>query len=206
MANVPDLAELMAGLTFVPESRVSAEEWRALEADLGVRFPPDYRDIVLRFDLMETEVWGTNFAPPLTRPGGVVPALRLAFDSAASPFVDLYRMQSLAPVGVDFAEFYFVMAIEQRGVEEGVTQRPFGSVWLFDAETGEPDFTFVSSSFSQALRAALYAADVFWRERGRPRNGPLTQERQGQLVADLEEMDPAIGGHTYWRDWVAHMR
>jgi hypothetical protein len=206
LANVPDLAELMTGLSFVPDSRVTAEEWRALEGDLGLRFPPDYRDAVLRYELMETEVWGTCFAPPFTRPGGVAPALRLAFDPAGSPFADLYRMQSLVPVGVDFAEFYFVMAVEQVGVENAVAQRPFGSVWLFDAETGEPDFAFISSSFSQALRAALYAAEAYYRERGRPRIGPLAEERRQQLVADLEEMDPAISGHSYWRDWVAHMR
>lgn len=210
MANVPDLAALMASLSFVPDSRVTAEQWRALEEDLGVRFPPDYRDLVLRYDLIEAEAWGTRFAPPLARPGGIVPALRLAFQPEESPFAELYRTQSVAPVGVDYAEFYLVVAIQQveavAAVEQGVAPRPFGSMWRFDAETGSPDFAFVSSSFAQALRAALYAAEVYWRERGRPRSGALAPDRQRQLVADLEEMDPAIREHISWRDWVAHMR
>jgi hypothetical protein len=61
MANLPDLAALMANLSFIPGSRVTAEQWRALEEDVGVRFPPDYRDLVLHWDLMEAEVWGTSF-------------------------------------------------------------------------------------------------------------------------------------------------
>ena len=210
MANVPELATLLANLSFIPASRVTAEQWRSLEAELGVHFPPDYRDLVLRYDLMEAEVWGTRFAPPLARPDGIVQALRLAFQPGDSPFTGLYRVQSVAPVGVDFAEYYFVMYIEQvgqatAGAEQAAASHPFGSLWCFDPETGSPDFTFVSSSFAQALRASLYAAEVYRHERGRPRSGALPTDAQRRLVADLEEMDPAIRGHSYWPSWVDHM-
>lgn len=215
MEESSTLDALVSADQFVRPSDLSPAQWETLESEMGAVFQPDYRDLALRYDLTTVEVAFTRFSPPgaLSSEEGLLEALRSAYNPEDFPFARLYQTRQVVPVGSDYAERYFMLALDQTSA-----RYPKGTLWLFDPlgpgapnpdtpEASAPAFTPVSSSFSQALHMA-YLANALYRGVGgmaKLDGDPTTPAWQANLFERLAAIDPAIRRHAYWREWIAAM-
>ncbi|HLY31584.1 MAG TPA: SMI1/KNR4 family protein [Ktedonobacterales bacterium] len=213
MAGLPPLDALLAADSFVRPSALQLPQWQELERELAITFPADYRELALRYDLATAEAAFTRFAPPATGSGedGLLVGLRLSYNPDDSPFATFYRARQVIPVGVDYAERYFVLVVGQAQQRQR-TPYPYGSLWLFDpVDPSAPNptasvFQPVSSSFAQALHMAYYANSLY---RGKTADSlagdPHSSAWQTALFNRLTTLDTAIRKQSYWREWIAAM-
>ena len=218
-AGVP--SDIPSPLTPSPLSPAKVDQ---LEADLGLTLPADYRALALTYDLGVIAVYFSRFHPTFKR--DLLDALRFAFRDPANPdmsegyatwsrYAQEYRAWGVIPVGDDFLQRELVLTVRgcaplatdariERHVipyrEMAAIARPVGSVWAFQPSNHAGGFTFVSSTFTQALWSALY---LRVRLRPSPDDDPLMDP--DAALATLATHDPAIVGAPYWRTWARLM-
>jgi hypothetical protein len=198
IASLDALLSEYGGRIGVPPSRVGAADLQALEAELQMTLPPDFKDLALRYDLAALEVHFSHFSPSFATARGLAGAWRAAYDKREVPFADAYRQWGVLPVGDDWSDLQLLMAVrDSRASTPPGTQQtylPYGSIWAFDREDRTRGLEFASSSFSQAVHGALLLQGL----KDPLMSGKVTVD---EAVQALEAVDPAIRGHPYWRRW-----
>lgn len=195
-------------------SPVTTGELARIEADLGIRLPPDYRALALRYNLAAIEFNFSRFFPPVLRlrPMGLFDAFNALLNSGEYPFDEEYRRWGVVPVGEDNWQNELVLAVRQpaeprEGQPREMTHplaatRPYGTVWGFYPDEMHPTlrytFEFIGSSFSQALHLCL----LCWRVSAHRREEPTATVSEGELRDALATIDPAVPERPYWDVWV----
>jgi hypothetical protein len=193
-------------------SPVTTGELERIDADLGIRLPPDYKTLALNYNLAAIDFNFSRFYPPVVRPMGLFAAFDALLNGGAYPFEEEYRRWGVVPVGEDQWQNELVLAVRQSSEpQEGqaremthplASTRPYGTIWAFYPDEMDSSlryrFEFVGSSFAQVLHMCL----LCWHVSTYRREGQVAMMGKDELRDALATIDPTVSETPYWRLWI----